>query len=335
MDPATERLDPPNPLPHIVLPTAQHTVSYGTSTHGCVHAVYKNGISLIDEPGAMTGFLAIMASGGGALSGWMLGYTVAHEGPSGFALFFVPFVLLAVLALRTDLLGHRYEPVLFDRATRKVHLFVSERPRWWQLWKWWARSRVDSFDWACIRAEVVEIAQVGGAGVPRKDYALTLAVVEAPDSPKVRARFGVGLGNPWGTEPVLMLWEHLRRFMSGDGPHLAPGDKLYVDRTETLWQGLGFMQPLLMPGARGWITGSDFSGAWWFTAPLAVFFLVALPFTAVCGFIRWLAIKARREPRWPAAILASVGSAAEMTQPKQTRKHRRKSLLKNANKDSK
>lgn len=324
MDATTERLDPPNPLPHIVLPAAQHTVSYGTSTHGCVHALYKNGISLIDEPGAMTGQLAIMATMVLSFGVLFLWSDVAADRLGLGFLFTLAITVASLGMLRTDLIGHRHEPVLFDRAAHKVHLFVSERPRWWQLWKWRAGSRVDSFDWACIRAEVVEITQVGGAGVPRKDYALTLAVLEAPGSTKVRARFGVGLGNPWGTEPVLMLWEHLRRFMKGEGPHLAPGDKVYVARTETLWQGLGFMQPLLMPGARGWITGSDFSGAWWFTAPVAVFFLVALPFTAACGLIRWLAIKARREPRWPAEILASVGAPLDVTVPQHGKMQRRK-----------
>jgi hypothetical protein len=274
----------------------------------------------------MAGFLAIIGSGGLALSLGILWMWTQSMGWSWLYLPLASLVLVACFMLRADMIGHRHSPVLFDRAARKVHLFVSQPPRWWQLWRWTPTQRIESFDWSCIRAEVVEIVQAGGAGVPRKDYALTLAVVQEPGSTQVRARFGVGLGYPWSPEPILSLWEHLRLFMTAKGPHLAPGDTVFVDQTEGFWRSLGFLQPLLSPGAKGWLTGSTFSGAWWFSLPFSVFALVMLPLSAACGLIRWITLQLRREPQWPDEILNSVGEKIDTTAPRVTWTQRRKAL---------
>jgi hypothetical protein len=325
MDHYSDRLNPPNPMPHIVLPVGL-PVSHRADANGNINALYRNGISVIDEPGGMAGFLAIGGLMGFALASGGLSVSLSSFGFDLGAIVLLLIALVSLSMLRADMIGHRHSPVLFDRAARKVHLFVSQSPSWWQLWRWTPTQRIESFDWSCIRAEVVEIVQAGGAGVPRKDYALTLAVVQEPGSTQVRARFGVGLGYPWSPEPILSLWEHLRLFMTAKGPHLAPGDTVFVDQTEGFWRSLGFLQPLLSPGAKGWLTGTTFSGAWWFSLPFSVFALVMLPLSAACGLIRWITLQLRREPHWPDEILNSVGEKIDTTAPRVTWTQRRKAL---------
>lgn len=71
MDPTSERLDPPNERAHFVLPAEQHAASAGARSHDSIVAVYPQGISFIDDLGAMEGFLTIIAGmGGGSQPGW-------------------------------------------------------------------------------------------------------------------------------------------------------------------------------------------------------------------------------------------------------------------------
>ena len=60
------------------------------------------------------------------------------------------------------------------------------------------------------------------------------------------ARFGVGLTSSWNADFMVQRWEHIRRYMRGEGPPLANGDTLFKDTSLTsLWAALTFGQPLL------------------------------------------------------------------------------------------
>ena len=103
-------------------------------------------------------------------------------------------------------------------------------------------------------------------------------------------------------------WEHIRRFMDEDGPHLAPCDSMFFDEsTKKFWSILTWRQPLLGPGSKIYWTGEVLNGAWFLTIPAGLFFLLLLPFTVIASVMRWLSHVAKREPAWTKSILASVG----------------------------
>lgn len=169
------------------------------------------------------------------------------------------------------------------------------------------------FDWACARGEVAEVVVMGGANLPRKEYALTLAITDAPGSRTVIARFGVGFtaGYDGGSTQVVRL-EHIRRYMRGEGPALTPGDALYPDDSKEHWIGAFTSgQPLLGPGSKVWWTGEGLHGAWFLTIPVGLAFLFILPLTLPYNLIRWLVRRFKGTPRWPADILTSVGEPAD------------------------
>lgn len=330
MSASTERLDPPNEHAHFVLPPASQSASGSARSHDSVVAVYPQGISFIDELGAMEGFLTIIGGLGALLPIWAI-YEEAIRGRLDW--FFTGALLLCGLILRADTIAYRYQPVLFNRATGKVHCFVSEGITWWKLWQFKPASHIQTWDWSCIRGEVVEFTVIGGAGAPRRNYALICAVVDQPGSRKVVARFGVGMSYPWSADPMVERWEHLRRYMRNEGPPLAPGDALFHDSSlGGFWSSLLFLQPLFTPGAKEWWSGRVFGGAWWFSIPIGLAFVIIIWFTVPAGLLRWLSHVAKREPKWPAEILASVGGAAldaaALQVPKLTWTRQRKALSK-------
>lgn len=252
-------------------------------------------------------------------------------GVSWATLTLVGIATVCLFVLRADTIAYRYQPVLFNRTLGKAHCFVSDGISWWKLWQLKPASHIQTFDWSCIRGEVVEFSVIGGSGVPRLNYALVCAAVEHPGSRNVVGRFGVGMSYPWNPDPMVERWEHIRRFMRFEGPALAPGDAIFKDEsTHELWAALTFGQPLLGPGSAQYWNGQALNGWWFLTIPAGLVFLGLLPFTVSAGLLRWITHFARREPKWPADILESVGGAAlspdELNAPKLTWTQQRKAL---------
>lgn len=335
MNGLNDRLAPANSGPHTVLPTASHSVSSRARSHDTIHAVYPEGISFIDELGAMEGYLTILGAMTASLPVWALHYSLTHwqsHGPDWLTLcIFTPALIIALLMIRSDTIAYRYQPVLFNRATGKVHVFLAQSLTWWKLWQLKPPSRIETWDWDCIRAEVVEFTVFTGSGAPSKNYALVGAVVDQPGSLNVISRFGIGGSYPWSPDPMVERWEHVRRYMRNEGPALAPGDSLFHDAsTHRFWAALWFGQPLIGPGSRQYWTGEFLNGWWFLTIPGGMLFLAMLPFSMAAGLLRWLSHKAKREPKWTPEILASLGgpalSIAELSIPPQTWTQRRKAL---------
>ncbi len=308
----SEFLEPPNPHPHTVIPTSNKSSGTGASAHGSIHAIYENGIVFIDDAGAMEGYLTILFGMGGGVAVWMSAGFISVSGFDFLTILMLLVVVVCVLVVRADTIAFRYQPVLFDRAADKVHVFVAEPLTWWKLWQLKPPSHIQSFDWSCIRGEVAEFVVIGGGGVPRKNYNLICAVVEKPGSRKVVARFGAGMSSVWSGNAMFQRWEHIRRYMREKGPALGTGDFLYKDEsTFKLWPALTFLQPLLGPGSGIYWTGAALGGMWFFTIPFGILSLMFLPFTAVAGMLRLTSHHLKYEPRWPKEILASVGPVME------------------------
>lgn len=314
-----EHLEPANERPATLLPPLHVTAGSTTSAGGAIRAVYAHGIEFIDQMGTIGGMLAGFMWSGALLWAGMLVWTI-REVPDFYLLHSVlglAFVLCLGLG-RADSVGFRYEPVLFNKALQKVHVFSDLGGRWWEIWKPFGGTsfRIDTYDWACARGEVAEVLVMGGASMPRKEYVLTLAITDRPGSDKVVARFGVGptTGYDRGAAQVAR-WEHIRRYMKNEGPAVTPGDTLFVDASRDHWiSALTFGQPLLGPGSKVWWTGEGWHGAWFVTIPFGVAFLFLLPLTVPFSLIRWAVQRFKSEPRWPAEILSSVGGAIDPSQ---------------------
>jgi hypothetical protein len=309
-------LMPPNELPATLLPSLEQAANDTPNSGGSVRAVYANGIEFIDQMASIDGMFAgamwTAAIGFGWTFLWMI------DGRPGIIPFALPMLIGAFLFVvlgRADSVGWRYQPVLFDKVAQKVHIFTDMGSPFLEVWHLLGgtRCRIDSFDWACARGEVAEILVMGGANLPRKEYALTLAITDAPGSRDVIARFGVGFTAGYDNGQTQMArWEHIRRYMRGEGPPLTPGDELYPDDSNEHWIGAFTSgQPLLGPGSKVWWTGEGLHGAWFLTIPFGLAFLSIFPLTLPYSLIRWIVRRFKGTPRWPADILASVGAPVD------------------------
>lgn len=306
-------LDPPNPYPHTLLPPLDQPSSPHATSNGSIRAVYENAIEFIDQMGAVDGvFAAFMGTAALLMLGisvrWLMGL------PDFWYPALMPLVgFVALIALgRSDSVGYRYKPILFDRLHQKIHVFTDLGSPWWEVWRLFGATpyRVNSYEWRCARGEVMQFRVLGGANLPRVEHLLMFAITEAPGSNKVVDRFGVGFS--WAHDDGAMQlakYEQIRRYMRDEGPPLAPNDALFTDGLNEHWIGsLTFGQPLLGPGSKVWWTGEGLRGAWFLTIPCGIFMLVfLLPVTVPFSLIRWLVRKGKSEPKWPDEILASVG----------------------------
>lgn len=217
----------------------------------------------------------------------------------------VPSVYATLGMLLFDFAGYKYEPALFDRRARKVHVFGMSR-NLLKPWQWFfGKPTILTFDWDCLRAQVVETYTSGGAIARGATYSLMLVQTDRPGGTEVVGSFGVG--NPSfydGGALQVALWEHLRCFMEHDGPHVSPGDTLFQDTAhQSFWAALTFAQPGLGPGSLDTWRGKN--GIFMIIAALGM--PVFLPFTLIMGAVRWLAYRAKREPAFPAEVMASIG----------------------------
>jgi hypothetical protein len=291
-----------------VLPPSTASVHTSPITGGAVLKVYPNALAFVDQIGAMRGYLAANALMGLPLTtlGIMDG---ARDGMWWGVAFLVPLALVLLAFVQIDFVGFRYQPVLVNRGLGQVHVFVGQMLPWWQwFWKLWGRSgwEVQTYDWRCIRAEVIQFTIFAGQ-VPRRESALVFAVTDAPGSNKVIQRFGVGPTSAYGDiDSLVRRWEHIRRFMQGEGPVWVAGDAKFEDFAVSFWDAATFMQPLFNPMFKDL---RDSPRHWWWIWPLGVAALIGLPLTAPLGIVRWLSYKLNAEPVWPKDVLQSLGGA--------------------------
>jgi len=327
------KLEPPNALPHLVLPPLDQPSSHRAHAHGAIHKVYPHGIQFIDQMSEAEGIMAMGCGGGALIFFWFFVVTVLEDGPVGPSWFALCISMFALFFARLDFIGYRYQPVLFNRAAGKVHVFLDEGTAIWEFWRWFGMTRhsIHSYDWSCVRAEVAELTVLGHNNLPRKEVLLMLAFTESPGSNRVTARVGVGYTDSYvGTEAAEQRFEHIRRYMRHEGPPVAPGDHLYENQSKlSLWGALTWGQPLIGPGSWGYWTGSAVNGAWFLSIPFGVLCFTVLPLTVPGGLLRALSHWSKAEPKWPAEILASVGGAslgsaelAELIQPEQALRRR-------------
>ncbi len=288
-----------------MLPEGNRQASPRACTHGGVLDVYEHGISFVDQISAMRGYASSCGWVGALTTVFGLYISFFVTGFSWVTI--LQFVLLFVflLFIQVDWVGYRAEPVLFDRRGKKVHIFKSLGLPWWQwCWNIFGRPRyeVQSFDWDCIRAEVVSYTIFTGQ-VPRRESSLVLTISDRPGGTLEVQRVGVGPSFGYGNNsgPV-ERWEFVRRMMEGTGPVWSASESRYRDFAVSLGEALTIAQPLIGPGSdQYWKKGP----AMWLLGTIS---LIALPLTVYIGLNRYLSYRLQRKPKWPPEVLDSLGA---------------------------
>src|SRR5690606_5936228 len=158
-------LVPPNPHPHLILPPLDQPASRRAHAHGTIHKLYPHGIQFIDQMSEAAGIMA-MGCGGGAIIFFSFFVATAFDttpnnlGPYCFSW---SLCLFSLALARLDIIDFRYQPVLFNRATGKVHVCLDEGTKLWEVGRWFGLTRysIHTYDWNCVRGDVAELTVLG------------------------------------------------------------------------------------------------------------------------------------------------------------------------------
>ena len=205
-------------------------------------------------------------------------------------------------AARLELFRPEDEPIIFDRKNRKVyrlfreiHLGVVGTFRHWPM-------RAAEYEWDLIDVEHNAELFTTGSTVDRR-HALLFLVRKSATDPTIIDSFNVGSSFELSESTLSAVWEHIRRFMEEDGPHLPPGEAVAnEERPQTLWESMGTVGPF---GPRYMI--------WWreHRISMVLFHLLApvtVPMFVLWGFLNWLSYRTAIKTQWPPEVLSAVHS---------------------------
>jgi hypothetical protein len=233
---------------------------------------------------------------------------------------------MAIKAFRLCLNRALVEPIVFNRATRQVHIWhhnigahiFSDLLRPFKSWP----MELDSYHWDCIEAEDITTLVPGG-NVARPGHRLALWVKASPTSSELVACLDLGPGIAHNEHSVNSLWEYVRAYMEANGPALPPGDEP-ANVPANGWQAALGTVPLLAIGyaaVLGWLRYSQGSLSWpllWsmasqpasYPALAVMLFTLGLFTVSVIGYV--LAHQFAPRPAFPAELAAQAGPALNL-----------------------
>ncbi|WP_267095261.1 DUF6708 domain-containing protein [Xanthomonas sacchari] len=292
----------------VLLPPHSVPASRSPNSGGAVIEGFPHGLAYGSMMTLLVGFLGFGAVAIGLPLTLMLASALGDA--NAFTPALVGTSVLSVFVyfmLRFDLIGYRYAPTLFDRNAGKVHVFKDNTRLfgWWPLWGGGGQHEILSYDWACVRAQVVRFKTFTGT-VAQDNAALQMIVLAAPGDTRVVGQFGLGLtSSAIAVQPLLDTWEHIRRFMEHEGPLFVEGDgpneALFEMR---LSRCIFFGQPFIGPGSAEHWKHPDLGAILWQVIAIPLF-----PLTLLYGLIRWASFHIKSKPAWPPEVMASVGGA--------------------------
>ncbi len=275
---------------------------------GWIKTNYAQAIEFTGSPQGLRGMLLLWGLFGAGI-GFGFGFwrleVELREWPNFFILF--PPMLIAfglymtVWTTRLELFRPEDEPTLFDRQHRKVYrIFRETQPGWRGLFKPWP-LRAAEYDWDLIDVEHQAVLTTTGSTVTRY-HDLVFLVKRSVDDPTIIDSFTIGHPMEYVEATVPAVWEHIRRFMEANGPHLPPGERLApATPPQTLWQSLAAVGPFGASYQRWW---QDYMG---FMILIHILFPVFIPFFVLWGFFNWLSYLTATRIEWPAAVKEAVG----------------------------
>ena len=296
----------------VVLPPHSLSVSRRPTVGAAVVNAYAHGLEYAERVVAAGGFGLFLT----IFAGIPFGYATADmwrgivSGPFSLLVLaaLIGFCTACLLLLfRLDTVGYRYTPVLFNRASGKVHVFRPEvalfslRPLWGG-----GRFSIETYDWSCVRAQVTRSRVVTGS-LAQDNAQLGCIVLQDQKTPNVVAEFPIGVSTTALAVQVLLdHWEHIRRFMEHEGPLFLEGEGPHEDwGTQSFFGALFFGQPLLDLGR----DARPAAQADAVTSLVQIVTIFLSPVLACIGVLRWVSYHLKGQPKWSAEILASVGGA--------------------------
>lgn len=214
--------------------------------------------------------------------------------------FIVVGIYFLLTAIRAEFFRPEDEPIIFDRKHRKVYrLFREVHPGPIGLFKRWSIHAAE-YEWDLIDAEHNAVLMTTGASVMRF-HSLMFIVRKSATDPTIIDSFPVGSAIQLGELSVATVWEHIRRFMENDGPHLPPGESLNVDKPpRTLWESLAQVGPV----------GPNYAATWKSWPLVMVFYHLLFPFFVPLfffwGVFNWLSYKTATPVAWPKEVVNAV-----------------------------
>jgi hypothetical protein len=178
-------------------------------------------------------------------------------------------LLISKILVRNDVFAYTHYPVRLNRKDRMVYVFRSNRAGGVLALKW------NDVFW--------ELAECTGRFAGSVDYEIRGHVIDA-DGVTVRDTFSLGASDD--SVEVARQWELFRRYMEG-GPGQVPPQQLLpiANRREPFWFGMRRCSANL--------------------AIHPVFTLLTSPYWASIGWVRGIAMRTCRVPRWPADVVAA------------------------------
>lgn len=219
-------------------------------------------------------------------------------------LFFISSAYFAIKFTRLELFRPEDEPTLFDRKNRKVYRIYREVYAGWRglLTPWPVKTA--EYDWDLIDVQHHAAVTTTGSTVSRQ-HGLIFLVRKTATDPTLVDSFSIGNSIQMGEVTVPAVWEHLRRFMEEDGPHLPPGEVLRLaERPTTFWQCMASTGPY----------GANFR-LWWHeqTALMVlgvIFFPIVFPIMTLLGIFNWLSYKTSIPIKWSPSVQAAINASS-------------------------
>ena len=203
--------------------------------------------------------------------------------------------------LRGELFRPIDEPTIFDRKHRKVYrIFSDVQEGWMGLLKSWP-LKVGIYDWDLVKAEHHVAIHATGSTLMRH-HALVFSIRKSTHDNTIVNGFMLGNSIHHGELTVPAVYEHVRRFMEEDGPHLPAGGKATsIDTPSSFFQCM----------ARSGPYGQSFH-KWWGNARLLtvlwiLFFPITLPIFTLIGLFSWFGYATAIPINWPSEVLMAVG----------------------------
>ena len=214
-------------------------------------------------------------------------------------------ILLFWLAVRLEIFRPIDEPVIFDRANRKVYLIAREvAPGFGGLFKSWP-VRAYEYDWNRIEAEYQITISTTGSTMTTWHTLLFIVKSTASDKQTI-GTFNVANPILLSESTVGPFWEHIRRFMEEDGPHLPLGEnRTFLEVPTSLWQSMGAVGPF----------GPNYF-YWWKEHPfysvlMHLFIPFFLPLCSAWGLMNWISYLTAIDVQWPNEVEAAIGQAIQ------------------------
>jgi hypothetical protein len=184
-----------------------------------------------------------------ACDGFMTQLSSRFLGAAEFFFVFLSTVLilcssyLALKCMQLELFMPEDSPIIFDRRNRKVYRIYKETYTGWRgVLRHWP-LRTAEHDWALIDAEHQATVSTTGSTILRY-HALMFLVRKSSSDPTIVDSFTVGSSIQMGEVTVPAVWEHIRRFMEEDGPHLNPGEVVHSSvPSESFWKCMAATGP--------------------------------------------------------------------------------------------